>query len=118
MIYTEQEYDVFSKRMHEQFPKIFSGQYGGFAVGPGWWPIIESLCSNIQRHIDYKQEQKEKSEENFLRYYELLIDKRHKNNSESIRVNWYRSIEFLKDFGGQTIMFSQINTKFCENSTF
>lgn len=60
MIYTEQEYDVFSKRMHEQFPKIFSGQYGGFAVGPGWWPIIESLCSNIQRHIDYKQEQKEK----------------------------------------------------------
>lgn len=62
-----------------------------------------------------QQEQKEKSEENFLRYYELLIDKRHKNNSESIRVNWYRSIEFLKDFGGQTIMFSQINTKFCEN---
>ena len=62
-----------------------------------------------------QQEQKEKSEENFLRYYELLIDKRHKNNSESIRVNWYRSIEFLKDFGGQTIMFSQIDTKFCEN---
>ena len=62
-----------------------------------------------------QREQKEKSEENFLRYYELLIDKRHKNNSESIRVNWYRSIEFLKDFGGQTIMFSQIDTKFCEN---
>ena len=62
-----------------------------------------------------QQEQKEKSEENFLRYYELLIDKRHKNNSESIRVNWYRSIEFLKDFGGKEIMFSQINTKFCEN---
>ena len=62
-----------------------------------------------------QQEQKEKSQENFLRYYELLINKRHKNNSESIRVNWYRSIEFLKDFGGQTIMFSQIDTKFCEN---
>lgn len=62
-----------------------------------------------------QQEEKERSQEDFLRYYELLIDKRHKNNSESIRVNWYRSIEFLKDFGGEKIMFSQINTKFCEN---
>lgn len=62
-----------------------------------------------------QQEEKERSQEDFLRYYELLIDKRHKNNSESIRVNWYRSIEFLKTFGGEKIMFSQINTKFCEN---
>ncbi|HQC06878.1 MAG TPA: phage integrase SAM-like domain-containing protein, partial [Kaistella chaponensis] len=62
-----------------------------------------------------QQEEKERSQEDFLRYYELLIDKRHKNNSESIRVNWYRSIEFLKDFGGEKIMFSQISTKFCEN---
>lgn len=62
-----------------------------------------------------QQEQKEKSQENFVRYFDLLVNKRHKNNSESIQVNWYRSIEFLKDFGGKEIMFSQINTKFCEN---
>ncbi|HCM34676.1 site-specific integrase [Chryseobacterium sp.] len=59
-------------------------------------------------------EQKEKSQENFVRYFDLLVTKRHKNNSESIQVNWYRSIEFLKDFGGETITFSQIDTRFCE----
>ena len=62
-----------------------------------------------------QQEEKERSQENFVRYFDLLVNKRHKNNSESIQVNWYRSIEFLKDFGGEKIMFSQISTKFCEN---
>lgn len=60
-------------------------------------------------------EQKEKSQENCVKYFELLVNKRHKNNSESIQVNWYRSIEFLKEFGGETREFSRINTKFCEN---
>lgn len=57
---SEEEYDEFAKRIEERFPKMFSQPYGGFAVGAGWWPIIESLCSNIQSHIDWKQEQKEK----------------------------------------------------------
>lgn len=60
MSYTEEEYDVFAKRMEEKFPKMFSGRYGGFAVARGWWPILERLCANIQSHIDWKQEQKEK----------------------------------------------------------
>ena len=54
MSYTEQEYEDFEKRMHERFPGMFSNPYGGFAVGKGWWPIIEILCENIQRHIDWK----------------------------------------------------------------
>lgn len=53
-------YEAFSKRMEESYPKMFAGKYGGFAIDEGWWPIIEVLCSNIQRHIDWKQEQKEK----------------------------------------------------------
>jgi hypothetical protein len=32
---------------------MYSGKYGGFSVGPGWWPIIESLSANIQQHIDW-----------------------------------------------------------------
>jgi len=60
MSYNEREYDEFAKRMEETYPKMFSSPYGGFAVGKGWWPIIESLCANIQSHIDWKQEQKEK----------------------------------------------------------
>lgn len=54
------EYDVFAKRMEEQYPKIFEGQYGGFSCGPGWYPILEKLCANIQSHIDWKNEQFEK----------------------------------------------------------
>ncbi len=61
-----------------------------------------------------KAEEKEKSQEDFVRYFDLLVTKRHKNSSESIQINWYRSIKFLKDFGGQKIMFSQINIKFCD----
>lgn len=60
MSYNEQEYDEFAKRMEEKFPEMFKGQYGGFAVGPGWWPIIESLCNHIHHHVKWKNEQKEK----------------------------------------------------------
>jgi hypothetical protein len=56
----EQEYDNFVKRMEETYPKMFSGRYGGFAISQGWWPIIESLCANIQSHIDWKNEQRDK----------------------------------------------------------
>ncbi len=49
-----EEYEVFAKRMEERFPKMFGEPYGGFAVGEGWWPILEKLCNNIQSHIDWK----------------------------------------------------------------
>lgn len=51
-MYTEQQYDDFQNRMHERFPKMFEGKYGGFACGPGWWPMLETLCGVIQSHID------------------------------------------------------------------
>jgi hypothetical protein len=47
-----EKYDEFSQRMKERFPEMFSLPYGGFAVGPGWWPIIESLCGNIQHYLN------------------------------------------------------------------
>jgi hypothetical protein len=52
-----EEYEKFSKRMEEGFPLMFEGKYGGFAVGAGWYPILESLCTNIQNHIDWKVKQ-------------------------------------------------------------
>ena len=54
-----EKYDAFAKHMEERFPKMFSGKYGGFACGEGWWPILEKLCSNIQHHIDWKNKQSE-----------------------------------------------------------
>ena len=54
-----EKYDAFAKHMEERFPKMFSGKYGGFCCGEGWWPILEKLCSNIQHHIDWKNKQSE-----------------------------------------------------------
>jgi hypothetical protein len=53
------EYETFAKKMEMQFPKMFEGKYGGFAVSKGWWPILEKLCSNIQHHIDWKNRETE-----------------------------------------------------------
>ena len=60
MNYTEDQYDEFAARMQEKFPEMFSRPYGGFAVGAGWWPIIESLCDNIHRHVEFKNEQRDR----------------------------------------------------------
>ena len=59
MSYTDQQYEDFSKRMEATYPKIFAGQYGGFAVDKGWWPIIESLCGQIQSYTDWNNMNRE-----------------------------------------------------------
>jgi hypothetical protein len=53
----------------ERYPKIFVNRHGdpketlmcwGFECGDGWYNIINQLCANIQHHVDWAQEQKEK----------------------------------------------------------
>lgn len=51
-------YDEFVKRLETEFPDMFAHAYGGVAVGEGWWPIIYSLCKNIQTHVDWMNRQK------------------------------------------------------------
>ena len=59
--------------------------------------------------------QKELLEENFISYCEELLKKKHKNSSDSIRVNWKRVIRFLKLFSGEEVKFAQIDMKFSED---
>jgi hypothetical protein len=59
MNYTEDQYDEFVKQLEAKYPLMFSRPYGGVAVESGWWPIIESLCANIQSHIDWRNRQRE-----------------------------------------------------------
>ena len=47
------KYDEFVERLEKNHPQMFDQPYGGICVGEGWWPIIESLCSCIQSHIDF-----------------------------------------------------------------
>jgi hypothetical protein len=53
----------------QRYPKIFVNRHGdpketlmcwGFECGSGWYNIISQLCANIQHHVDWAQEQKEK----------------------------------------------------------
>jgi hypothetical protein len=60
MTYNEDDYLAFSKSMEEKYPLMYGSKYGGFAIGAGWWPIIESLSANIQNHIDWQNKNHEK----------------------------------------------------------
>jgi hypothetical protein len=55
----ELEYDAFAKSMETKYPKMFSQPYGGFAVGKGWWPILQALCANIQYYLNWKNKESE-----------------------------------------------------------
>lgn len=60
-------------------------------------------------------EQKERSQQNFIKYFEATAKKRHMKSSESIRTNWNRTIEFLKQFSGNSVLFANINNSFAED---
>lgn len=59
-MYDEKAYDEFIERLQTDYPAMFANPYGGVTVGAGWWPIVWSLCRQIQHHIDWKNEQHEK----------------------------------------------------------
>lgn len=52
------------RQLVEKYPKIFANRYAdmqttamcwGFEHGDGWYDIIDSLCANIQNHIDWQE---------------------------------------------------------------
>lgn len=51
------DYDEFEQKMIEKYPEILGVEFGGFCINKGWWPVVEALCSNIQNHIDHRNEQ-------------------------------------------------------------
>lgn len=55
-----EDYEKFAKHMEQQYPKMFAEPYGGFAVGKGWYPILEQLCANIQQHIEWVNSTRER----------------------------------------------------------
>lgn len=47
-------YELFEHRLKEKHPAMFSQPYGGIAVDEGWWPIIESLCGQIDSYTKWR----------------------------------------------------------------
>lgn len=54
-------------------------------------------------------EQKEKRQEDFIKYIAALAAKRHARSSKSVQINWNRTKEFLKSYSGGSLIFSQID---------
>lgn len=61
--------EVLDKQLCEKYPKIFADRYKpmtetamcwGIDVGDGWYQIIDSLCGQIQHHIDWQNRNTEK----------------------------------------------------------
>ena len=50
-------HDTFAATMAEKFPRYFGEgkRYGGFAIGEGWYPIIESLVGNIDHYTKHRR---------------------------------------------------------------
>lgn len=53
-------HDTFAKKMAEKYPRYFGDdkRYGGFAIGEGWYHIIESLISQIDNYTKWKRNQR------------------------------------------------------------
>ena len=60
--------DELDRELCEKYPKIFANRHAsmietamcwGFEHGDGWYQIIDSLCGQIQHHIDWHNSQRE-----------------------------------------------------------
>ena len=58
-MWNEEQYEEFSKKMEEKHPSMFDQPYGGFCIGPGWWPIIEALCGQIDSYTRWRNNTRE-----------------------------------------------------------
>ena len=63
--------------------------------------------------------QNERSMQNFIPYFKQVSEKRHRNSSDSIIINWGRVYELLKIYAnGDTILFRDIDLSMIENFKF
>ena len=54
-------------KLCEKYPRIFQNRnksmqescmFWGFSCGDGWYQVIDSLCAQIQHHVDWKRKQR------------------------------------------------------------
>ena len=61
----------------EKFPRYFGEEchYGGFAIGEGWYPIIETLVGQIDHHTQWKRR---------MRAYDLRLDRARNKGRDAV----------------------------------
>ena len=60
-------------------------------------------------------EQKERLNQNFFDYFEAIIKKRSAHTSQSITYNWNRTLELLKLYIGEKLLFKEIDIRLVED---
>lgn len=61
-------YEEFETHMAEEYPRYYGEgkHYGGFAIGEGWYPIIEALTAQIHHYTTWRRN---------MRAYDLRLDR-------------------------------------------
>jgi hypothetical protein len=118
-------HDAFAKKMADEYPRYFGEgkRYGGFAIGAGWYPIIESLVGQIDHYTKWrrnmrandlrKQRAKDKGMEALLQF---MVGKKDREPSDwdferaeeamendiniTPKVNWIHIEQIKEKFGG------------------
>ena len=60
-------------------------------------------------------QQKERSQQNFIEYFVAADEKLHPNCDKSTKVNWKQVHNYLKQFAGEVVPFSNVNRRFGED---
>jgi hypothetical protein len=85
-------------KLFEKYPKIFvqkdldmtqTSMCWGIACGDGWFNILDTLCAQIQSHVDSPRE-------NLIRFQRFLEESRAKNEIDNITY-WERQVQKTKE---------------------
>ena len=71
------EYEEFEKHMAEKYPRYFGEgkRYGGFAIGEGWYHIIEQLIAEIDHYTKWRRN---------TRAYDLRLNRAFMNGRDAL----------------------------------
>lgn len=87
-------YDAFANKMAEKLPRYFGEgkRYGGFAIGEGWYHIIEELMLEIDHYTKWRRN---------MRADDLKkIRAKNKDITLTPKVEWIQIEQIKEKFGG------------------
>jgi hypothetical protein len=93
-------HDNFAAKMAEKFPRYFGEgkRYGGFAIGEGWYLIIEALMNQIHHYTKWKRNMRARDLKN-VRAGDTSIE-------VTPKVNWIEVNQIKEKFGGLRFYYS------------
>ena len=87
-------------KLCSSYPKIFANRHGdmqttamcwGFEHGDGWYNIIDHLCSNIQHHLDWRNDQRDRA----IKYNDIVTEAGY-GNMEPLQ-EYYRGFDNISE---------------------